>query len=90
MLVLQMTIKLADINGPCKRHDIHLKWTYRIAEEFYEQGDEEQRLGLPISPYMDRTIPQLAKLQEIENDQDEKVHSDLAVLLSDYKPLTGE
>lgn len=64
LLVLQMTIKLADINGPCKRHDIHLQWTLRIAEEFYEQGDEEQRLGLPISPYMDRKNPQLAKLQE--------------------------
>ena len=28
------------------------------------QGDEEARLGLPISPYMDRRHPQLAKLQE--------------------------
>ena len=28
------------------------------------QGDEEASLGLPISPYMDRRIPQLAKLQE--------------------------
>lgn len=28
------------------------------------QGDEEARLGLPISPFMDRSSPQLAKLQE--------------------------
>ena len=28
------------------------------------QGDEESTLGLPISPYMDRQHPQLAKLQE--------------------------
>lgn len=28
------------------------------------QGDEESRLGLPISPFMDRSSPQLAKLQE--------------------------
>lgn len=28
------------------------------------QGDEERSLGLPISPYMDRERPQLAKLQE--------------------------
>jgi hypothetical protein len=27
-------------------------------------GDEEAELGLPISPYMDRDHPQLAKLQE--------------------------
>ncbi|XP_042870215.1 cGMP-inhibited 3',5'-cyclic phosphodiesterase B-like isoform X2 [Penaeus japonicus] len=64
LLALQMCIKLADINGPCKALDIHTQWTRRIAEEFYEQGDEEQSLGLPISPYMDRTNPQLSKLQE--------------------------
>lgn len=28
------------------------------------QGDEEASLGLPISPFMDRSAPQLAKLQE--------------------------
>lgn len=64
LLLMQMCIKLADINGPCKYHDIHVQWTHRIAEEFYEQGDEEARLGLPISPFMDRRYPQLAKLQE--------------------------
>lgn len=61
---MEMCIKLADINGPCKSHDIHVQWTYRISEEFYEQGDEESRLGLSISPFMDRRNPQLAKLQE--------------------------
>lgn len=94
LLAMQMCIKLADINGPCKIHDIHVQWTHRIAEEFYEQvchrfhsrcrllsiiktvrssvrrayyyfqGDEEAALGMPISPYMDRNNPQLAKLQE--------------------------
>ncbi|BFZ25003.1 hypothetical protein BsWGS_28043 [Bradybaena similaris] len=64
LLVTQMVIKLADINGPSKKQDLHQQWTYRIAEEFYEQGDEEASLGLPISPYMDRRNPQLAKLQE--------------------------
>lgn len=29
-----------------------------------DQGDEEANLGLPISPFMDRSSPQLAKLQE--------------------------
>ena len=28
------------------------------------QGDEESSLGLPTSPFMDRSAPQLAKLQE--------------------------
>ncbi|XP_036374385.1 cGMP-inhibited 3',5'-cyclic phosphodiesterase A-like [Megalops cyprinoides] len=64
LLVCQMCIKLADINGPLKCKDLHLQWTEGIVNEFYEQGDEESSLGLPISPFMDRSAPQLAKLQE--------------------------
>ncbi|KAJ8006759.1 hypothetical protein DPEC_G00110550 [Dallia pectoralis] len=64
LLVCQMCIKLADINGPLKHKDLHLQWTEGIVNEFYEQGDEELSLGLPISPFMDRSAPQLAKLQE--------------------------
>ncbi|KAM4630878.1 cGMP-inhibited 3',5'-cyclic phosphodiesterase 3B [Polymixia lowei] len=64
LLVCQVCIKLADINGPAKLRDLHLKWTEGIVNEFYEQGDEEASLGLPISPFMDRSSPQLAKLQE--------------------------
>ncbi|KAJ8315215.1 hypothetical protein KUTeg_007365 [Tegillarca granosa] len=64
LLVMEMVIKIADINGPAKTGTLHRQWTDRISEEFYEQGDEEQRLGMPISPYMDRKNKQLAKLQE--------------------------
>ncbi|KAL6106524.1 pde3a [Pungitius sinensis] len=64
LLVCQMCIKLADINGPLKCKDLHLQWTEGIVNEFYEQGDEESSQGLPISPFMDRAAPQLAKLQE--------------------------
>nr|XP_005989710.1 PREDICTED: cGMP-inhibited 3',5'-cyclic phosphodiesterase B [Latimeria chalumnae] len=64
LLVCQVCIKLADINGPAKSRELHLKWTEGIVNEFYEQGDEEANLGLPISPFMDRSSPQLAKLQE--------------------------
>ncbi|XP_035384631.1 cGMP-inhibited 3',5'-cyclic phosphodiesterase A isoform X2 [Electrophorus electricus] len=64
LLVCQMCIKMADINGPLKHKDLHLQWTEGIVNEFYEQGDEEASLGLPISPFMDRSRPQLAKLQE--------------------------
>uniref|UniRef100_A0A8C6S931 Phosphodiesterase n=1 Tax=Neogobius melanostomus TaxID=47308 RepID=A0A8C6S931_9GOBI len=64
MLVCQMCIKIADVNGPLKNKELHLQWTEGIVNEFYEQGDEEATLGLPISPFMDRAAPQLAKLQE--------------------------
>ncbi|KAK2847156.1 hypothetical protein Q5P01_010155 [Channa striata] len=64
LLVCQMCIKLADVNGPLKWKELHLQWTEGIVNEFYEQGDEESSLGLPISPFMDRSAPQLAKLQD--------------------------
>jgi len=37
LLVCQMCIKLADINGPAKCKDLHLQWTEGIVNEFYEQ-----------------------------------------------------
>lgn len=40
-------------------------WFSHICFCFHSsQGDEEATLGLPISPFMDRSAPQLAKLQE--------------------------
>lgn len=37
LLVCQVCIKLADINGPAKIRDLHLQWTEGIVNEFYEQ-----------------------------------------------------
>lgn len=37
LLVCQMCIKLADINGPLKCKELHLQWTEGIVNEFYEQ-----------------------------------------------------
>jgi hypothetical protein len=64
LLVMEIIIKLADVNGPMKGHQLHCQWTDRIAMEFYEQGDEERRLGLPVSLYMDRSDPRLPELQK--------------------------
>ncbi|KAI6184474.1 3'5'-cyclic nucleotide phosphodiesterase [Aphelenchoides bicaudatus] len=64
VLISQMLIKFADINSPAKPFNLHRHWTDRICQEFYEQGDEEKRRGMPISPYMDRNEPAVAKLQD--------------------------
>ena len=37
LLVGQMAIKLADISGPTKEWNLHLRWTERLIEEFYLQ-----------------------------------------------------
>jgi hypothetical protein len=64
VLVSQMLIKFADINSPAKPFALHRQWTERICQEFYEQGDEEMRRKMPVSPYMNREEPAVAKLQD--------------------------
>uniref|UniRef100_A0A1I7RPK3 Phosphodiesterase n=1 Tax=Bursaphelenchus xylophilus TaxID=6326 RepID=A0A1I7RPK3_BURXY len=64
VLVSQMLIKFADINSPAKPYTLHRQWTDRICQEFYEQGDEEKVRNMPVSPYMDRNEPAVAKLQD--------------------------
>lgn len=45
LLVCQMCIKLADVNGPLKCKDLHLQWTEGIVNEFYQQVGEQSVSG---------------------------------------------
>ncbi|KAJ3225012.1 cAMP-specific 3',5'-cyclic phosphodiesterase 4B [Clydaea vesicula] len=61
LLLWKMMIKSADVSNPTKKMHIYEKWTLRILEEFFHQGDEEKRVGIPVSPYFDRdtiNVPQ--------------------------------
>ena len=50
LLIAQMVIKLADINGPAKTKNLHTQWTTRISEEFYEQvGANLLTLKAPVT-----------------------------------------
>lgn len=33
----------------------HIQWSLRVTEEFYQQGAEEAKRGVPVSPLCDRT-----------------------------------
>ena len=63
LLVMKMALKCADIGHSAKRLQLHEKWTARITEEFYRQGDEERKQQLPISPFMDRRKANLSQSQ---------------------------
>ncbi|TPX75282.1 hypothetical protein CcCBS67573_g03449 [Chytriomyces confervae] len=63
LLVLEIALKCSDLSNPSKPQDIAVQWSFCIMEEFYRQGDEERKHGLPVSNFMDRQNPNVAKCQ---------------------------
>jgi len=53
-LLLTMALHAADIANPAKREIIATTWARRSMIEFFNQGDKEAEMGLPVSPFMDR------------------------------------
>jgi hypothetical protein len=53
-LILTNVVHLADISSPCKPARISVKWTRRLEQEWFEEGDEQKQFGLQIGPMMDR------------------------------------
>lgn len=63
-LVLQMALHAADVSNPTKALRTYLIWAERIQHEFYQQGDKERELLLPVSIGYDREQPiPLEKMQ---------------------------
>ncbi|KAJ1554296.1 hypothetical protein HK405_005464, partial [Cladochytrium tenue] len=53
-LFWRVLIKCADVSNMARPWNVYWRWCGRIMTEFFRQGDEEKRLGLPVSPFMDR------------------------------------
>ncbi|PHJ23272.1 3 5 -cyclic nucleotide phosphodiesterase domain-containing protein [Cystoisospora suis] len=53
-LVRRMVMKTADLSHATVDWDSHFIWSCKVTSEFYQQGDMEVRLGLPVSPFGDR------------------------------------
>merc|ERR1719362_2254175 len=54
--ILGCTLHAADISNVAKEERIMLCWTEKLLDEYWRQGEDEKRLGLPISPLMDKDI----------------------------------
>jgi cAMP-specific phosphodiesterase 4 len=63
VLLLQACLHAADIVAPCRPFDTFWNWTERLEKEWFEQGDEEKKLGAPVSSSMDRTNPSTEESQ---------------------------
>lgn len=61
--LMRLLMKCADVSNPTKALPLCYQWAQRVTDEFFLQGDKEKELGLPISPFMDRTKPNLCKSQ---------------------------
>jgi hypothetical protein len=61
--VLQNMVHCADLSNPTKPLDLYRKWTDRIMDEFFRQGDLERQRGLDISPMCDRNTATVEKSQ---------------------------
>ncbi|XP_069692558.1 uncharacterized protein [Periplaneta americana] len=61
--VLQIALKCADISNPCRPWDVSRKWSLKVCEEFFRQGDYERRLNLPVTSLCDRQTTSIPKIQ---------------------------
>jgi len=61
--VLNFIIHTADIAHNSKPFEISQKWTDYLMEEFWQQGDKEKKLGIPISFLCDRSTADVPKGQ---------------------------
>jgi len=61
--ILQIALKCADISNPCRPWDVSRKWSIKVCEEFFRQGDYERQLNLPVTPVCDRNTMSVAKIQ---------------------------
>nr|XP_029729554.1 uncharacterized protein LOC109400568 isoform X1 [Aedes albopictus] len=61
--ILQISLKCADICNPCRPWDISKKWSLKVCEEFFRQGDYERQLNLPVTSLCDRHSTSVPKIQ---------------------------
>ena len=60
---LNVLIHAADISNPTKPMNVYNVWIDKIMEEFWNQGDKEKELKLPVSFLCDRVTTNIPKAQ---------------------------
>jgi len=87
-LLLTVALHAADVANPAKREVIATTWAKRSMVEFFEQGDREAELGLPVSPFMDRNKTPLAST--IVNCQIGFINVLVRPLLAEFAGFLGD
>jgi len=86
-VVCSLLLHVADLSNVAKRWDSYKPWMDLLFEEFFAQGDLEERLGLDVQPMMNRRKcdPATAQIAFIT-----KFVMPLYSMLSDVIPRTSE
>uniref|UniRef100_A0A1I8HXE3 Phosphodiesterase n=1 Tax=Macrostomum lignano TaxID=282301 RepID=A0A1I8HXE3_9PLAT len=63
MQIMQNMVHCADLSNPAKPLPLSTHWVTRVMEEFFNQGDREKALGLPVSPMCCRETANVEKSQ---------------------------
>jgi len=53
--IMNLYLHFADVSNSCKPWSICQDWAGRVLEEFFQQGDQERQLGIPLGMLNDRT-----------------------------------
>lgn len=61
--ICEQIFHLCDIANSTKDFTLCEKWTQLLFDEFYVQGDNEKRMNVPVSQFMDRCTTNIAKSQ---------------------------
>ena len=59
--ILNMCLHTADISNPAKPSKISERWTAKVYEEFFRQGDMEKKLNMQVSLMCDRETTSINK-----------------------------
>ncbi|KRT80823.1 hypothetical protein AMK59_5724 [Oryctes borbonicus] len=61
--ILQIALKCADISNPTRPWHISHKWSLKVCDEFFRQGEFERKLNLPVTSICDQQSTSVAKIQ---------------------------
>ncbi|XP_023029993.2 uncharacterized protein isoform X2 [Leptinotarsa decemlineata] len=61
--IMQIALKCADISNPTRPWEISHKWSIKVCDEFFRQGEYERKLNLPVTSICDQQSTSVAKIQ---------------------------
>ena len=62
-ILLKNLFHSADISNQIRKFSLAQEWSKRVTSEFFDQGDKERSMGLPITMVCDRTIVRFEESQ---------------------------